>query len=170
MKNPTEYIGQELEIVNTSFFKSNFDLKVGNTIIYSLRCLSNWGKKYEVIGVNKTWEFVKPSIWSNNLLIKEKGMDTIISDIKGSVFKSNSTINLPRGEKLNVVMNVWKSTFELQNELGTALVSYKNKKWYSSNLIVTIQTKSEVLDKYPFVIMLAFLMVLQKRQSAAVAV
>ncbi len=167
MKNLNEYIGQELEIVNTNFFKSNYDFKVGDTIIYSLRSLSNWGNKYEVNGANKTWEFFKQSVWSNNLLIKEKGTDSIIAEIKGSVFKSNSIINLPRGEKLNVVMNVWKSTFELQNEFGTALVSFKNKKWYSSNLIVTIQTKSEVLDKYPFVIMLAFLMVLQKRHSAA---
>lgn len=169
MKNLSEYFGRELEIVNTSFFKSYYDLKANSLTIHSLRCVGPWGNKYEVHGLDKTWEIVRPSIWGNTLQIKEKGSETVIAEIKGSAFKTSNIINLPRGEKLNIAMSVWKSTFEIQNELGTALVSFKNKKWYSSDVIVSIKTKNEVIDKYPFIILLAYLMVLQKRHNAAAA-
>lgn len=169
MKNLSEYINNDLEIVNTSFFKANYDLRAGGLTLHSLRSIGAWGNNYEVAGPDKTWEIVRPSIWSNNLEIKEKGSGVVIAEIKGSAFKSSSVINLPRGEKLNIVLSIWKSTFEIQNELGTALVSFKNKKWYSSDVIVSIKSKTETLDKYPFIILLAYLMVLQKRHNAAAA-
>jgi hypothetical protein len=170
MKNMSDYMGQELEIINTSFFKSAYELRAPGKTIVTLRSTDFWGNKHEIAGIDKTWEVVKPNIWTANLNIQEKNTGTIIADIKGSVFKNSGVINLPRGEKLSIVMSVWKSTFEIQNELGTPLVSFKNKKWYSSDVIVTILKKSETLDRYPFLIMLAFLMVMQKRHSSGTTV
>jgi len=169
MKKFTEYFGQELEIVNTNFFKSNYDLKACGLTIQSIKCVSAWGNKHEIEFDGKTWEITKPNIWSCNLVVREKGSETILAEIKASTFKSGSVINLQKGEKVNIVLNIWKSIFEIQNELGTTLVSYTRKKWYCSDVLVSLKLKTETIDKYPFLILLVYLSVLQKRQSAAAA-
>ena len=167
MKNLNDYINREVIISAVSNFKFNYELKAEGAVIQSIKCTSFWGNRHEISGEDKTWEIIKPNVWKNLVEIKEKGSETVLAEIKGGVFKCSNDINLPRGEKVRLVMNMWKSTFELQNELGTTLVSFKSKKWYCSDVIVTIKTKSEALEKYPFIILLAFLMVQQKRQSAA---
>ena len=61
--------------------------------------------------------------------------------------------------------------YELQNELGTRLVSFENKKWFSPTIKITVEKKLDALDKYPFILMLVFFTVLQRQhQAAAVSV
>ena len=170
MINLTDYIGHELEIVNKNFFKSYFDLNAEGIPILSLRNTDFWGNHHEITGYGKVWEISKPSIWRSTLEVKEKNSATILATFESTTFRNKGTITLPRGEKLLIVTHIWKSSYELQNELGTTLVLFKNKKWYSSTINLTIEKKSEVLDKYPFIIMLVFFTALQRQNAAAAAV
>lgn len=170
MKNITDYIGQELEIVNKNIFKSFFDLTAGGIPILSIRNTDFWGNHHEISGYDKVWEISKPSLWRSTLEVKEKNSATVVATFESTTFGNKGTIILPRGEKLLIVTHIWKSSYELQNELGTTLVLFKNKKWYSSTINVTIENKAEVLDKYPFIIMLVFFTALQRHNAAAAAV
>ncbi len=170
MKNISDYIGHELEIVNKNFFKSFFDLIAEGIPILSLRNTDFWGNHHEISGYDKVWEITKPSIWKGTLEVKEKNSSIAVATFGSSTFGNKGTITLPRGEKLLIITHVWKSTYELQNELGTSLVLFKNKKWYSSTINVSIEKKAEVLDKYPFLIMLVFFTALQRHNAAAAAV
>lgn len=169
MKNISDYIGQELEIANKYIFKSFYELKANGVPILSIRNTDFWGNRHEIAGFDKVWEISKPSIWKSILEVKEKDSSTVIATYESSAFGKTNTITLPRGEKLLIVMPVWKSTYELQNELGTRIVLFKNKKWFSSNIIVSIEKKTEVLDKYPFLPMLVFFTMIQRSNAAAVA-
>lgn len=169
MKTLYDYIGQELEIANKYIFKSFYELKANGVPIFSLTNTDFWGNRHEIAGFEKVWEISKPSIWKSTLEIREKGSSTVIATFESSAFGKTNTITLPRGEKLLVAMHVWKSMYELQNELGTRIVLFKNKKWFSSNIIVSIEKKAEVLDKYPFLLMLVFFTVLQRSNAAAAA-
>ncbi|MEW6651856.1 MAG: hypothetical protein AB1394_00155 [Bacteroidota bacterium] len=170
MKNLTEYIGQELEIVSTSFFKFNYDLRAGGTTLFSIRSTDFWGKNFELTGIDKKWLIIKPSIWSSNIEIREKNSGMVAAKLTSSAFKNNCVLHFAKGEKLHITMNIWKSTFEIKNEFETTLVSFKNKKWYSSDVIAAMQIKNETLDKYPFAIMLAFYIVTEKRHHAGAVV
>ncbi|KAF0149949.1 MAG: hypothetical protein FD143_2673 [Ignavibacteria bacterium] len=170
MKNLSDYVGKEFEIIGLNFFKFNYDLRVGETTLLSLRSTDFWGKTFEVIGNDKTWLIIKPSIWSSNLEIKEKNTGVVAARLTGSAFKNNSVLHLAKGEKLHITMNIWKSTFEIKNEFGTTLVSFKTKKWYSSDVIATIQIKNDTIDKYPFSLMLAFYIATEKKHHAGAVV
>lgn len=171
MKNLSEYIGQELEIANKSIFKSFYELKANGIPILSIRSTDFWGNRHEIAGFEKVWELSKPSIWKSTLEVREKDSSTVIATFESSTFGKTNTITLPRGEKLLIATHVWKSMYELQNELGTRLVLFENKKWFSPTIKVTIEKKLEVLDKYPFILLLVFFTVLQRQhQAAAVSV
>ncbi len=171
MKILSDYIGHELEIANKYIFKSFYELKANGIPILSIRNTDFWGNRHEIAGFEKVWEISKPSIWKSTLEVREKDSSTVIATFESSAFGKTNTITLPRGEKLLIVTHVWKSMYEMQNELGTTLVSFKNKKWYSSPINVTVNKKAEVLDKYPFILLLVFFTVLQRQhQAAAVSV
>lgn len=169
MKLISDYMGSELEIINTSFFKSIYELRIGSLTLLTIKNLDFWGRKQEITGFDKTWEVYKPSIWRSRTEIREANSQSALVFCEEKIFKNNVEINLPRGEKLFLVNHFLKSTFELENELGTILVSFKNKKWYSANQLITINVKSEAIDKFPFLILFAFFIVLQKRHRAAAA-
>lgn len=169
MKVLSDYLGQELEIVNKHIFKSFFDLNANGVPILSIRNTDFWGHRHEIAGFEKVWELSKPSVWKSTLEVREKDSSTVIATFESSAFGKTNTITLPRGEKLLVAMHVWKSMYELQNELGTKIVLFKNKNWFSSNIIVSIEKKAEVLDKYPFLPMLVFFTMIQRSNAAAVA-
>jgi hypothetical protein len=170
MKAISDYIGQELEITNKNIFKSFYELKANGVAILSIRNTDFWGHRHEIAGFEKVWELSKPSVWKNTLEVREKDSSTVIATFESSAFGKTNTITLPRGEKLLVVTHLWKSMYELQNELGTRLVLFENKKWFSSTIKVTIEKKLEVLDKYPFILLLVFFTVLQRQHQAAVSV
>ncbi|MDP3581177.1 MAG: hypothetical protein Q8S39_04530 [Ignavibacteria bacterium] len=171
MKNISDYIGQELEIVNKHIFKSLFELKANGIPILSLRSTDFWGNHHEIAGFEKVWELSKPSVWRSTIEVRENNSSAVIATFESSAFGKTNTITLPRGEKLLIVTHIWKSMYELQNELGTRLVIFENKKWYSQKINVTIEKKLEVLDKYPFILLLVFFTVLQRQhQAAAVSV
>ena len=167
MKNISDYIGQELEIVNKHIFKSFFELKADGVPILSLRSTDFWGNHHEIAGFEKVWKLSKPSVWRSTIEVRENNSSAVIATFESSAFGKTNTITLPRGEKLNIAINTWSSSYEIQNELGTRLVFFKNKKWYSSPISVTIDKKTEVLDKYPFILLLVFFTVLQRQHQAA---
>ncbi|MDP2036354.1 MAG: hypothetical protein Q8L04_03160 [Ignavibacteria bacterium] len=171
MRNISDYIGHELEIVNKHIFKSLFELKANGISILSLRSTDFWGNHHEIAGFEKVWELSKPSVWRSTIEVREKDSSAVIATFESSAFGKTNTITLPRGEKLLIGTHIWKSMYELQNELGTRLVIFENKKWYSQKINVTIEKKLEVLDKYPFILLLVFFTVLQRQhQAAAVSV
>lgn len=171
LKNLSEYFGQELEIANKNIFKSFYELKANGIPILSLRGTDFWGNHHEIAGFEKVWELSKPSVWRSTIEVREKDSSAVIATFESSAFGKTNTITLPRGEKMLIVTHIWKSMYELQNELGTRLVSFENKKWFSTTIKITVEKKLDALDKYPFILMLVFFTVLQRQhQAAAVSV
>ncbi len=167
MKAFSEYFGQTLEIVTPSCFKSNYNLVANGMTICSLRSINFWCTRYEVDGFGKKWEVYSASVWKGKTEIKESGKELPIASYEGSGLKHSGIFTLPRGEKLNLVFNMWKSFYEIQNETGEVLVRYDNKSFFSSTIVVTMYKKSDLIDKYPFVIMVPFLISTQRKHAAA---
>ena len=167
MKLISDHFGQNLEIVTPSFFKSEFNLLANGIIISSLKSVNFWGKRYEISGFEKVWEIYNASVWSGKTEIKEKDKQLPLAYYEGGGLKHSGMFYLPQGEKVNLVFNLWKSFYELQKENGEVLVHYANKSFFSSTIVVTMNRKSELIDKYPFLIMFPFYIAMQRKHAAA---
>lgn len=168
MKTFTDYINSQLEITHRSFFKSEYDLKADEELLLSFKCTSIWGTLYEIEGLGKCWELYKPSVWKNRTDLREKGFELPIAYIESSCWKNKTVIHLPRGEQVNLKFNVWKSTYELHSEKEEKIAMFKNKSFFSSTIQVSLFGKIELIEKYPFVLFMAFYVALQNRSHAAI--
>ena len=167
MKMLSEFIGQNIEIVTPSCFKSEFNLEAGGSTICTLKSINFWNTRQEISGFGKSWEIYSESVWKGRTEIKEKNKELPLAHYEGGGLKHSGTFFLPQGERVNLVFNLWKSFYELQNERGEVLAHLANKSFFSSTIVITINRKSEVLDKYPFLLLFAFNIAQQRKHAAA---
>jgi hypothetical protein len=169
MKLFSEYLGHTIEIVTPSCFKSEFNLVANGLPICTLKSTNFWCTRFEINGFGKAWEVYCASVWKGKTEIKEKDKELPIASYEGNGLKHSGTFILPQGERVALVFNLWKSFYELKNEKGEVLLHYANKSFFCSTVVVTMNKKCELLDKYPFLIMVPF-HIAQQRNHAAAAV
>ena len=167
MKLISEYHGHILEIITPSFFKNEFNFVANDLVLGSLKNIDFWGNRYEINYGVKTWEIALASIWKGKVDIKEKGKELPFAFYEPLGLKQAGSISLPNGEKINLVFNLWKSAYELRNQINETIVTFSNKSFFSSTIVVTINKKNELIDKYPFVILLAYYISMKRKHAAA---
>lgn len=169
IKNLSDYIGKSLLLVQPEFFRRNYHLKDGDVIVatithpkwYRSNFIVEWGKK--------KWEVYKPSIWRSSLEIKELNKQLPFAYYTRKGFKSGGTIDLPMGQKLNIAFKTFKGSYEIQKTNGECLVLIKDKFSLKDKTEFTIQQGSEIIDKHPWVILVAWYISAQRRQQTAAA-
>jgi hypothetical protein len=91
-----------------------------------------------------------------------------IADFTTDRFKSKGTLSLPRGEKLKIVPHIFKGYCEINNEHEECLAKIIPKKIsFTDKAEVIIEKKDELLDKYPWIIIMAYIIITEQRRRAA---
>jgi hypothetical protein len=73
---------------------------------------------------------------------------------------------MPNGERIQYVQNIWKSVNEIHSSQKVTLVSLKRTAWWKRSLRVVIEHESEVLDRYPWIIMVVYHLILERQRLA----
>jgi hypothetical protein len=167
MKTISEYIGQEIMFAQPSVWKRTYELKANEETIGTLEQKGFFcGMKWIAAIQNKTWEIYKPSFWKASLDIREAGYEMPIANFIRDSFRSKGTLNLPKGERIKIEPHLFKGYCEIKNEQDESLVQIKLKSSMKEKAFVSIVKKSDVFDKYPWIIMLAYLIALEQKQQA----
>jgi len=168
MKMISEYMGERISFVQISVFKRFHELRVNDEKIGSLRQVGFFGMKWEASIQNKKWEIYKPSFWRASLSIREEGFELPFATFTRDGFRNKGTISLPRGETLKIIPRLFKRFCEILNEHGECLAKIIPKKIsFTDKAEVTIEKKDELLDKYPWIIMMAYIIITEQRHRAA---
>jgi hypothetical protein len=100
--------------------------------------------------------------------IRQKGYQNPYAHFKNNFWGSKGVLELPRGIRVNMKIGVFRKQAEIylgENDLVVTMLSRFSFKERSE---VIIEKRSDVLDEYLWIIMLAFyLSQLRKRNSAA---
>ena len=80
--------------------------------------------------------------------------------------RSRGTLSLPMGENLKIVPHLFKKFCEITNEQDEAFVRIKMKIAIGDKAEVTIEKKSEVIDKYPWIVMLMYIVAIEQSRQA----
>lgn len=168
MKLISEYVGKSIFIAQTSVFKRNYEIHVDEEISGSIQQKGFFGMMWEVDIQNKKWEIYRPSCWKSAVDIREAGYEMPIANYTRDRLRSRGTLALPMGKNLKIVPHLFKGFCEINNEQEICLakiisekISFKNKSE------VKIFMKSELLDKYPWIIILAYIITIEQRYQAA---
>lgn len=168
-KKLSYYIGKKLLLTQPKFFKQEYLLKFGEEIIATIINPKWYRSDFEVLWNNKKWVIYRPSIWRSAIEIKELDKELPIASYQKIRFKSDGIVNLPMGQQLKISFKLFKGSYEIQNIYGECLVTVKDKLSWKDETEFHIQSKSELLDKYPWVILLAWYLSSQRKHSAAIA-
>lgn len=163
----SDYKGQTLQLIQLKFLKRDYELKCGDALIAKIHHLKWYSSDFEVEWNKNKWEIYKPSIWKGLVEIKESGKQLPFASYSKTGFKLEGIIDLPHGQKLKLVFRIFKGDYEVQTLSGERLVLIKDKCSFKDKTEFDIQQKSELLDKYPWSILLAWYLTQQRRRRSS---
>ncbi|MCX8010889.1 MAG: hypothetical protein N3A61_07040 [Ignavibacteria bacterium] len=162
-KTLSDFLGEVLILNQPSFWKSEYELTCGETLIgkayfpkwYRTNCILNY--------FNDSWEVYKPSLFKNEIHIKELNKELHIATLKKNFWGTEGILELPMGNSLKFQFRLIKGSDEILNQKNERLVLIKHKSLsLKDRFEYYIEKRSELLDKYPFAIFLAWYVINQR--------
>jgi hypothetical protein len=166
MKTLSQYKHEQLQLVQPSIWKREYQLRTKDSVLFTMTHPKFFSTNATVEGFGETWEFIKPSIWKSNLEIKKKDNQLPFAKFISEKWGRGGTFELPNGERIEYVYKVWKSINELYSQQKLKLVSFNRVSIWKTALNVTIEHESELIEKYPWIIMVVYYNMLERRQHS----
>jgi hypothetical protein len=167
MKTLSEYAGENIKFYQPSFFKRLHELKAGEELVGSIQQKGFFGMRWDVMILNKNWEMIRPSIWKRTVEIRQAGYEMPFANFVRERIRDKGTVTLPMGAKLKIVPHLFRGFTEITDENDECLVKIVSKIALRDKAEVLIEKKSELIDKYPWVIILAYIITIEQRHQAA---
>jgi len=167
MKRISNYFSNELLIFQKSIRKRDFELRSGDELIARLYYPKIFSDLAEVVLQEETYEFYRPKFFSRDVDIRQKGYQNPLAHFKNNFWGSKGVLELPRGTRLNMKFGFFRKQAEIYLRENELLVSILNKFSIKERCEVIIEKQSEIIDEFPWIIMLGFYLAqLMKRNSA----
>ena len=166
MKAFSEYIGKEIKFVQPSFLKRVHELRAEEEVIGTMQQKGFFGMTWYVTMLGKNFEIYRPSFWRSEVSIREAGYEMPFATFKRDGLRSRGTVALPMGTNFKIVPHLFKKFCEITNEQDEVFVRIKMKIAIGDKAEVTIEKKSEVIDKYPWIVMLAYIVAIEQSRRA----
>ncbi len=172
MKKISDYLVESLTLIQPSLFKREFELKSSTELIAKMYYPKFFSTTAVVEVSGEKFEIKVPSIWRSDLEIYKADYQMPFAKFTSTNFwKTKGEIELPRGERVYLKFGTFKKSCEIYSSSNELLVLFQNKFSFKEKNVITIEHRSELLDKYSWLIMVAWYKILQRnrRNSAASA-
>jgi hypothetical protein len=166
MKSLSELAGETLAIHQPSVWKSNYELIHDEEVLGTIRSKGFFGRNIIFKMEKDEWEIYHPSIWKTEIAIRQAGYELPYATFKRKGFKSSGIVKMYKGEQLKLEYKPFQSGYNIQTISGEHLVNFKDRVSFKEKTQLHIERKSELLDKYPWVIVLAWHIMLQRKRAA----
>lgn len=167
MKSLSDYISEKLLFIQPTAFKRLHELRMNDQLLATMQQRGFFGMRWEVSIQDKNWEIYKPSFWRNAFDIREAGYEMPIANFVRDRFRSRGAVSLPKGEKLKIEPHLFKGFCEIKNVQEECIVRIKSKISWKEKSEVIIEKRSELINQYPWIIMLAYIITIEQRHQAA---
>jgi hypothetical protein len=163
----TNYIGQTLTFNQPKITKREFELISSDEILAKMIFPKLFGNSVLIEGFDGRWEIKQPSIWRSEFGVYKYGYQMPFAKYVANFWKTKGTIELPKGARLNCKAGKFKKPLEVYSSNGKLLLSYSNKFAIKGRTSVTIVERSEIIDNYPWIVMLGWYVLLMNRKGRA---
>jgi hypothetical protein len=166
MINLSDLVGETLVIHQPSIWKSYYELKHGQEVLGTIR-LKGFFRFNLIFNIgNDEWEIYRPGFWKSELAIKQAGYELPYATFKREGFKLGGIVKMYKGEQMKLEYKLFKGGYNIQTMSGEYLVTFKEKVSFKEKTQLHIERKSELLDKYPWIIALAWYIMVQRKRAA----
>jgi hypothetical protein len=168
MKQLSEYLKDELFIIQPSIWKSFYELKYKEEIIGTMQLVGFFDHKAIIKFDNESYEFYKEKFWKKEILIRKKGFEIPTARYVDKLFSQIGIVNLDGGHSVRIKFYPFKSKYEIISEKDDLLVSFKSRVSFKHQTNVVVKSTEQV-DKNPWLIFLAEFLKLQRNHAAVAA-
>jgi len=169
MKKISEYIGEDLILIQPSLFKREYEFRSSNELLARMYFTSLFSLTAVVEGFDDKYEIIRPSFWKTDIAIRKYGYDMTVASLKTNFFRTKGTIDLQNGKKLNLKFGVFKKSCEVFSEAEELLIMFQNRFSFKQQNIVTVQKSSTLIDENPWIVMMIWYLILQNRKNGVYA-
>jgi len=166
--NPlSNLVGETLTFNQPSRAKREFELVSSKGVLATVNFPKLFSTRVIIKGFDEKWEIKSLSIWQKEFGIFKYGYQMPFAKYGSNFWKTQGIIELPRGARLNCKIDHFKKPFDVFSSKGKLLLSYSNKFVLKGKTTVTINERSEIIDNYPWIIMLGWYIVLLNKRGRA---
>jgi hypothetical protein len=168
VKKIAEVIGKELEWVQPSAWKMEYELHAGNELIATLRFRSSFGSFATAESADGCWTFKRVGFWQTRVTIRGCESDTNIAMFRNNTWSGGGTLELSDGRKILATTNLWQTNLEFKTEEGATLIRLKTAGLVHLSAKVEIQPHADGLPELLWIVMFGwYLAVMMHMDSAA---
>jgi hypothetical protein len=160
-------VGESLTFNQPSLMKREFELVSPKDVLARMYFPKLFSNSVVVEGFDEKWEIKQPSIWRREYGVYKYGYQMPFAKYVSNFWRTKGIIELPKGARLHCESGKIKRPFEIYSSTNELLIFYANKFSLKGRTIVTIEKSSELIAKYPWIIMLGWYVVLQNRRGRA---
>ena len=161
--------GTTLRWRQPSLFKDQHELVTpgGEVVARLIGPPKLFSSTYRAEGFGGAWEFVSQNFWQTSLGIRDQGKELPFAVLSGGIFRSDKTLELPKGERWIFQHRMLKGIFEVLDGKGMPVVTVTSRfsfKWLAE---VALPASKSSLEQRPWVLMLVYLLLVRQRHHAA---
>jgi len=167
MRLLSSYIGEDLILLQLSFFKREYEFRYSNELLAKMYFPKFFSLTAVVEGFEEKYEIIRPSFWKSEIAIRKFGYDLTFASLRTNFFKTKGSIDLQNGKKLNLKFGAFKKSCQVFSEVDELLLTFQNKLSLKEKNVVTIQKTSSLIDENPWVVMIIWYLILENRRNGA---
>ena len=160
----SSYIGEDLILIQPSFFKREYEFRSSNDLLAKMYFPTFFSLTAVVEGFEEKYEIIKPSFWKSEIAIRKFGYDMTFASLKTNFFRTKGSIDLQNGKKLNLKFGAFRKSCQVFSESEELLIMFQNRFSFKQQNIVTIQKSSALIDENPWVVMMVWYQVIQRNR------
>ncbi len=163
----SKFIGEELTLIQPSFRKREYEFKRGDEVLAKMYFPKVFSSTAIIELLEEKYEIARPSIWKTEIAIKKFGYDLTFASASTNFFRTKGKIDLQNGFIINLKLGKFNKSCQVLDESNEMLILFRNKISFKDKNIVTVEKKSELIDKNPWIVMIVWYLILQSRRNGA---
>jgi len=167
MRQLSSYIGEELILIQPSFFKREFEFHSSTELLAKMYYPNFFSLTAVVEGFADKYELFKPSFWKSEIAIRKFGYDMPVASLTTNFFSTKGTIDLQNGKKILLKLGAFKKVCQIFSESEELLMIFQSKISFKDKTIVSVQKSSTLIDENPWIVMMILYLLLQNRKNGA---
>lgn len=170
MNKIAKVIGRELEWVQPSAWKMQYELRADEEIVATLHFRSSFGSFATAESADGCWTFKRVGFWQTRATIRGCGSDAEIAMFKNNTWSGGGTLEMHDGRQFLATTNFWQTNLEFKTQRCESLIQLKPGGLVHLSAKVEIQPNAAGVPELPWIVMLGwYLAVMMYMDTAAMA-
>ena len=167
MKPLSSYIGEDLILIQPSFFKREYEFRSSKELLAKMYFPKFFSLTAVVEGFGEKYEIIRPSIWKSEISIRKLGYDLTFASLITNFFRTKGRIALQNGKGVNLKFGAFKRICEIFSESEELLMIIQNKFSFKDKNILSIQKSSSIIYENPWMVMMTWYFLIESKKSGA---